>query len=57
MMNANEFHETNYEDNTDLDGLMTNEWGEATENDSLTDTLDEPVIDTLMRDLRVPSGF
>ena len=54
MMNptndTSEFQSTNYND-SDLEGLIHNEWGTPAENDSLTDTLDEPVLDTLMRDL------
>merc|ERR1712087_153890 len=46
-----DFQETNYDLDNDLSGLIQNEWGSPTENDSLTDTLDEPVIDTLLRDL------
>ena len=49
---TSEFQSTNYND-SDLEGLIHNEWGTPAENDSLTDTLDEPVLDTLMRDLRV----
>jgi len=51
MMAANdEFQEGNYSE-SDLQGLIHNEWGSPAENDSLTDTLDEPVLDTLMRDI------
>jgi hypothetical protein len=37
--------------NVDLEGEVKNNWDAPTENDSLTDTLDEPVHATLMRDV------
>jgi len=47
----NDFQETDYND-SDISGLIHNEWGKASENDLLTDTLDEPVSKTLLRDLK-----
>jgi len=37
--------------NSDISGVIHNEWGSPEENDNLTDTLDEPVLTTLTRDL------
>ena len=45
-----EFISSEY-NNVDLDGDVKNSWDAPTENDSLTDTLDEPVMATLMRDV------
>ena len=45
------FHETNYETN-EVEGNIYSSVGTRQENDSLTDTLDEPIRDTILRDLK-----
>merc|ERR1711881_669789 len=51
-MNASQdFLEASNYDADDLSGGIEGNW-KHTENDSLTDTLDEPVMATLMRDLK-----
>merc|ERR1712071_226763 len=56
MMNespSQEFLSSGSYDEDDLQGSIPGgAWGSPTENDSLTDTLDEPVMTTLMRDMR-----